>query len=97
MGRLRGRIEKVQREAKAETMVLVCQECGEEMRVEQDTDLHYLAHRWAEESGAKSYRRTPRDVFVIANHPHDAEGLIDKRTGEPWLARLENWGRHHGN
>jgi hypothetical protein len=97
MGRLRARIQKVEREAQVETMVLVYPRCGEEMRVGQDTDLEYIAYLWTLESGAKSYRRTPRDVFVIANHPHETEGLIDKRMGEPWLQRLENWGRHHGN
>jgi hypothetical protein len=73
-------------------MVLVCQVCGEEMRVEENTDLEYIAYLWTLESGAKSYQPTPRDVFVVVNHPHGVEGLIDKRTGERWLERLENGG-----
>jgi len=89
-------IRRVEREAQAETMVLVCGECGEELRVAEDTDLHYIAWCWTQETGAKSYQRTPADVFVIVNHPHDAEKLINRRIGEPWLERLSNAGGHYG-
>jgi hypothetical protein len=86
MGRLRGRIRKAERDAQAETMVLVCPECHEEMRVEENADLEHIAYLWTQ---------TPRDVILIANHPHDASNLIDRRTGERWLERLENAGGHH--
>jgi hypothetical protein len=92
---LRGRIRKAERDAQAETMVLVCPECHEEMRVEENADLEHIAYLWTQKSGAKSYRETPRDVILIANHPHDASNLIDRRTGERWLERLENAGGHH--
>jgi len=92
MGSLKARIRKAERDAQADTVVLLCPECGEEMRVAENTDVEYIAWCWTQETGAKSYRETPPDVFVIANHPHAVEGLIDKATGEPWLARLESAG-----
>ena len=92
MGSLKARIRKAERDVQAETMVLCCPECGEEMRVGLDSDLQYIAYLWTLETGAKSHQPTPPDVLVIANHPHDAEGLIGKATGEPWLARLESAG-----
>ena len=88
-------IRRLEREAKAETLALLCGECGEELRVAADTDLHYIAWCWTQETGAKSYQRTPAGVFVIAEHPHDRSKLIDKSTGEKWLAGLENAGGHH--
>jgi hypothetical protein len=96
MGRLRGRIQKAQRESQAETVVLSCPQCGEEMAVAQDTDLEYIAYQWTLQSGQKSHRETPADVFVITNHRHDAENLIAKATGKRWLERLENAGGHYG-
>jgi len=77
-------------------MVLVCQECGEEFRVGENTDLEFIAHQWVLQSGQKSHRETPADVFVITNHRHDAENLIAKATGKRWLERLENAGGHYG-
>lgn len=97
MGSLKGRIRRAERAARAETMVLSCPECGQEFRVAESADLEYIAYQWAQETGAKSHRPTPPDVFVIANHPHDAENLIAKRTGERWLERLSNAEGHHAN
>jgi hypothetical protein len=89
---LRDKMKHLERAEEAEMTVLVCGECGEEMRVAPSTDLEYIAYLWTLESGAKAYQPTPRDVFVVVNHPHGVEGLIDKRTGERWLERLENGG-----
>jgi|SRR5215208_322875 len=94
---LRGRLRNLERAAEAETMTLMCRHCGEEMRVNRDTDLEYIAYLWTLETGAKSYQPTPPDVFVVANHPHEGEALIDKATGRPWLEGLLNWqGGHRG-
>jgi len=96
MGRLRGRIQRAERAAQAETVALSCPECGEEMRVAENTDVEYIAYQWTQETGAKSYRETPPDVLTLVGHPHDVENLLNKATGERWLERLENAGGHHG-
>jgi hypothetical protein len=85
---LRNKMKRLERAAEAETTVLVCRECGEERRVAWDTDLEYIAWCWTQETGEESYQETPPDVFVIANHPHGDEVLIDKATGKPWLEGL---------
>jgi|SRR5215208_4590835 hypothetical protein len=90
-------IRRLEREAQAETLALMCSECGKELWVEPDTDLAYIAWCWTQETGAEAYRPTHPDVFIIANHPHEADELIVKCTGENWLARLENAGGHRGD
>jgi len=59
--------------------------------------LHYIAHRWGEETGEPSYQPTHPDVHVLTEHPHPVEELVDTRTGLPWLQKLESAGGHGGN
>jgi hypothetical protein len=81
---LRGRLRMLERKAQGGTVTLRCRECGDELTVAEDTDLSYLAWEWAQETGAKSYRPTPLDVFVSANHSHGLGSLEVKAIGKPW-------------
>jgi hypothetical protein len=91
---LRNRIQRARRVTEAATIVLSCPECGETLRVSENTDLDYLAHRWVEETGEKSYQPTPPDVFLLTARPYPVEKFIDLRSGKPWLEELENAGGH---
>lgn len=85
---LRDKMKHLERAEEAEMTVLVCRECGEEMRVAPSTDLEYIAYLWTLETSEKSYQPTPPDVFGIANHLHSELSLIDKGTAEPRLEGL---------
>jgi hypothetical protein len=97
---LRDKMKHLERAEEAEMTVLVCGECGEEMRVAPSTDLEYIAYLWTLERSEKSYQPTPPDVFVIANHLHSELSLIDKGTAEPRLEGLyadNEWEPTDGN
>lgn len=81
---LRDKLRRLERRSEGETVTLLCQECGEEFRVAEDTDVELLAWEWIEHTGEKSYQPTPKDVFVIVEHEHGASALVKKATGEPW-------------
>jgi hypothetical protein len=57
---LRDKMKHLERAEEAEMTVLVCGECGEEMRVAPSTDLEYIAYLWTLETSEKSYQPTPR-------------------------------------
>jgi hypothetical protein len=95
---LRDMMRRLKRAVEAEMTVLVCRVCGEKLRVARDTDLEYIAYCWSLDTGVRSHQPTSPDVFVIANHPHEDEALIDKATGEPWLeGLLGSQGGRRGN
>jgi hypothetical protein len=69
---LRDKIRRLERAAEGEVAVLVCQECGEELRVRDGVELDLVADSWAErqrERGLKVYGETPEDVHLSNNHP----------------------------
>jgi hypothetical protein len=77
-------MRRLERAAEGEAVTLLCGECGEELKVAEDTDLAYLAFEWTQDTGEQSYQPTPPDVFVIAEHPCGDEALVEKATGKPW-------------
>jgi hypothetical protein len=83
---LRDKLRRLERRSEGETVTLVCQECGEEFRVAEDTGPALVAFEWQEHTGAKSYQPTPKDVFVLRGHKHAGSRapLVKKATGEPW-------------
>lgn len=85
---LRSWIKRLERDAAADTRVIVCPECGEEFRVHQDASLDYLAYGWRRETGGKSYRETPADVLRLVAHAHDASVFVDKEDGSAWLGQF---------
>jgi hypothetical protein len=94
----RRRIKKLEREAEAEKVTLVCRGCGEEMTVAdgpgpgQDTALGLVVYEW--EQGMREVgeprldpevrQPTPPDVLVITSHPCGWGSLEEKATGKPW-------------
>jgi uncharacterized protein YbaR (Trm112 family) len=89
---LRRRITRLERTADGETKTLVCQECGEELRIRDGIELDLLAHEWAEEQrrrgrGHEIHGETHPDVFLINNHPCDWTALRYKYTGERLFPR----------
>jgi hypothetical protein len=93
---LRGKLRRLERLSEGETVTLVCQECGEEVRVAEDTGPALVAWDWLQETGAESYQPTPKDVFVIVghrrSHEHGASALVKKATGEPWPLTIRGAG-----
>ena len=78
--------------ARSKSSVLVCEECGEELRVRGGIELDLVAESWAEEQrrrGGKVYQEMPPEVLAIANHPHGELSFINKSTGERLFA---SWG-----
>ncbi len=87
-------MRRLEQEAEGEIETLVCQECGEEFRVQAGIEFELVAHAWAEgmkERGHEGhYQEPPEDVLRITRHPHSELSLIDKSTGERLFA---SWGR----
>ncbi len=52
MGGLRGRLRNLEREAEGETVVLVLQDTGEEVRVPFDAPVRWLVAEWSRATGA---------------------------------------------
>ncbi len=95
MGRLdRRRLDKLERLAQGEIRAIQCPACGEVFRVHRNASVAYLAYWWAQERDKilslpdKSYRKTPREVMQLVEHPHDASEFIDTATGDPWLGEF---------
>jgi hypothetical protein len=90
---LRDKLKRPERVAEEETVVLACEECGEQFVVRAGIELDLVAHSWAKEyknRGGKVYQETPPDALAVANHRHSDLLLVDKRIGEP----LFLWGAY---
>jgi hypothetical protein len=90
---LRDKMRRLERASGGEVAVLVCLDCGEELRVRDGIELDPVAHSWAEEQkrrGHKVYGETQEDVHLINNHPCGWTALRHKYTGE----RLFPWGSY---
>lgn len=59
MGSIRGRLRNLEREAEAETVVLILQDTGEEIRVPYDAPLRYLVAEWSKGSGKRPVQPDP--------------------------------------
>ena len=80
-------IRRLEREADVVTVELRCPECGAEFVAKgEDPVLEYLAHEWAKGYDGETYQETPADVVRIANHEHDPSLMVNKATGNPWVA-----------
>ena len=51
MGRTRGRLERLERGAEGDTIVLILEDTGEEVRVPFDAPLAWAAAEWCRETG----------------------------------------------
>jgi hypothetical protein len=87
MGRLRGRIKKLQRATAGDRQTLRCPECGEKFTIYGEAGLEYLAWNWEQASGAETYHKTPEDVLRLTEHEHDASSFINE-DGDPWLGEF---------
>ena len=92
---MRSWIKRLERAAENEVVVLVCEECGEGLRVREGIELDLVADGWAQEQKRRGraslvYGETPEDVHLINNHPCGWAALRNKSTGE----RLFAWGSH---
>ncbi len=88
---IRDRLWRLAQEAEAEIPTLVCQECGEELRVRDGIELDLIAEAWAigaRQRGVEVYGETPQDVQRMNDHPYGWAALRNKATGEglfPWV------------
>ena len=63
MGRLRGRLERLEEAAKGETMNLVCPECGAEFVAYGDVPMEFIVHQWTLETGEAGHHETPASIL----------------------------------
>jgi hypothetical protein len=84
---LRDRLRHLERAAEGEAPLVVCLECGEEVRIRSGIMLDLVALEWKmhHDGAEEPPTETPRDVRWVWEHPHDALKLVDKATGEPTL------------
>lgn len=71
---IRDRLRRLEHSAEGEIATLVCQECGEELRVRDGIELALVAEPWAErmrDLGHDVYGEPPEDVHCINDHPCD--------------------------
>ncbi len=60
MSGLRRRLRKLEEELAADTVEVVCPECGEEFRIHADTGLAYIVWEWTQGTGEKATGRLLR-------------------------------------
>ena len=92
---MRSWIKRLERVAENEVAVLVCEECGEELRMREGIELDLVADSWAQEQKRRGraslvYGETLEDVHLINNHPCGWAALRHKGSGEQLFA----WGSH---
>ncbi len=87
MGRVRGRLLKLEETAKRETMTLVCLECGAEFVAYGDVPLEFVVHQWVTQTGEEGHHETPEGILSISAHEHEPSALVEKTSGLPFLSR----------
>ncbi len=92
---IRDRLRRLEQATEGESTTLVCPECNEEFTLYGDPALEFIAYEWAKGYEDKLYGPSIDPAVVkMAAHEHDANGFIDKATGEWWLKDLlgvERW------
>ena len=82
---VKSRTERLERRAGAYSTELLCEECGERIKVPQDIALRLLTaeykRRRAERRGEALVNHDDPAIMRIVSHPHNA--LVDVRTGNP--------------
>lgn len=88
MGSLRRRLEKLEEALEADSMVVVCPECGKEFRVHADTSMDYLVRWWAQDREGETQQETSPDVGDEALHVHDPSLFVLASDRSPWLGEF---------
>jgi len=92
VGRLRGRLRRLELETEGERMTLRCSECGEEVTAYGDVALECIAYGWSKDTGEKGYRETPKDIERLFEHEHGLETFVETTTGLPFIdRRVGDW------
>ena len=84
---LRNRLKRLEEAAEAETMTLVCPECGTEFVAYGDVPMEFIVHQWTLEIGEAGYHETPVSILRIFDHGHDPGAFLEKGSGLPFLSR----------
>ena len=84
---LRDRLTRLEAAAEAETMTLVCPECGAEIVAYGDVPMEYIVHEWSLETGDAGHHETPESILRIFAHKHDPGAFLEKASGLPFLSR----------
>ena len=91
MGRLRRRLQTLQRKSTYQQTTLVCPECGEEFTAYGDVALEVIVYQWSSEvpehAASVSRRETPEDVLRLFEHEHDVGAFLEKSSGLPFLSK----------
>jgi hypothetical protein len=88
VGRLRGRLDKLQEKSGYQRWTLVCPECGQEFTVYGDVALEVIVHQWSSQVPDQvlgELVETPEDVRRLFDHEHDPSAFVDKASGLPFL------------
>ncbi len=81
---LKSKLERLERAVGQHTTELLCQECGERMKVPKDIALRITCAEWLKRRAERRGEPVVQDDPVIEridSHPHDT--LINVRTGRP--------------
>ena len=84
---LRDRLTRLEAAAEAETMILVCPECGAEFVAYGDVPLEFIVHQWATETGEEGHHETPANILRVFGHEHDPGAFLEKSSGLPFLSK----------
>ena len=84
---LRDLLKRLEEAAEAETMILVCPECGAEFVAHGDVPLEFIVHQWATETGEEDHHETPEGILRLFDHEHDPGALLEKGSGLPFLSK----------
>ncbi len=87
MGRLRGRLRKLDEAASEVTMTLVCPKCGAQFVAYGDVPLEFVVHQWAVETGEAGHHETPKSILHLFAHGYDPGAFLEKGSGLPFLSR----------
>jgi len=83
---IRDRLRRLEQEADRETVLAVCQECGEERRIREGIFLDMVTLEWqlhqSDANEDELLTNEPEDVRWIRTHPCDPLALRDKLSGE---------------
>ena len=84
---LRDRLKRLEKAAEAETMTLVCPECGAEFVAHGDVPLEFIVHQWVKETGEAGHHETPDSILRLFAHEHAPGAFLEKGSGLPFLSR----------
>ena len=90
MGKLTGRMDKLEGKVGEDSAVLVCHECGQRFPVGPYIHAEYMAVSWRRKTGSTSPGRALPESESLFEHynktGHDPDAFIEEGTGLAWTS-----------